>query len=86
VLLIVQFFWFFLAPSPAFTDYVFAIRHDYPLEHVVSAFILSHVLIRIPQWLTIWWAVKVEDSSIYFKKKVQRIGELTGGDETENEI
>ena len=34
--------WFLLAPSPAYTDWTFAIRHDYPLATVVSSFFISH--------------------------------------------
>jgi len=45
--------WFFFAGSPGVTDYTFAWRHGYPLEFVLIAWSLSHVLMRIPLWAAI---------------------------------
>ena len=36
--------WFILSPTPAYTDWTFAIRHDYPLSIVVQSFLTSHVV------------------------------------------
>jgi len=36
--------WFLSSPSPAFTDWTFAIRHDYPLSVVLFSFFISHVV------------------------------------------
>lgn len=36
--------WFWLAPSPAFTDWTFAIRHNYSFNVVFSGFLVSHIL------------------------------------------
>lgn len=45
--------WFALAPSPVFTDYVYAWRHGSELWIVVFSWILSHWIMRIPLWLAI---------------------------------
>lgn len=60
--------WFLLAPSPAYTDYAFAWRHGFSLEFIVSSFIFSHFIMRLPLWFTIISVVKIEDSSILLKK------------------
>ncbi len=39
--------WFLAAPTPAFTDWTFAIRHDYPMGVVLSSFLFSHVVGKI---------------------------------------
>ena len=36
--------WFTLAPSPAYTDWTFALRNGYPVETVVTSFLISHVV------------------------------------------
>lgn len=36
--------WFWLSPSPAYTDWTFALRYDYPLSTVITSFLISHVL------------------------------------------
>ena len=36
--------WFLLSPSPAFTDWTYAIRHDYSLNVIVQGFFISHVI------------------------------------------
>jgi len=36
--------WFVLAPSPAYTDWTFALRNGYSLATVVLSFFISHVL------------------------------------------
>lgn len=49
--------WFLLAPSPAYTDWTFAIRHDYPLLTVLSSFLISHIIgktLVAATYLTIW--------------------------------
>jgi len=53
-----QAIWFLLAPSPAFTDYTFAWRYGYPLEHILAAWLLSHFLLRLPLWMSIIAAFK----------------------------
>jgi len=37
-------FWFVASPSPAFTDWTFALRHDYPFSVVLSSLFISHVV------------------------------------------
>jgi hypothetical protein len=39
--------WFSLAPSIAFTDWTYAILHDFSLLTIIGSFLLSHVLGRI---------------------------------------
>ncbi|MHA1829067.1 MAG: hypothetical protein ACTSX6_10530 [Candidatus Heimdallarchaeaceae archaeon] len=39
--------WFLLAPSPAYTDWTYAIKHNYPLPTIITAFIFSHIIGRI---------------------------------------
>jgi len=39
--------WFLAADSPAWTDWTYALRYDFPLEVVVRSFVLSHVIGRI---------------------------------------
>lgn len=63
-----QFAWFFLAPTPAWTDHTFAVRHGYPLDHVLLVYSISHFLMRLPLWFTIIQAVKIEDNTILLKK------------------
>lgn len=36
--------WFLLSPTPAYTDYTYAIRHDYPMTTVLISFMISHVV------------------------------------------
>lgn len=36
--------WFSLSASPAWTDWTFAIRHDYPASTVMTSFFISHVV------------------------------------------
>ena len=51
------FVWFLLAPSPAFTDWTFAIRHGFPLETVLTSFFISHVVgksLLTIVFVTIW--------------------------------
>lgn len=56
--LISQALWFGMAPSPAYTDYTFAWRSGYSLEHILAAFFLSHFLMRLPLWMSIIAAFK----------------------------
>lgn len=56
--LISQALWFGLAPSPAFTDYTFAWRYGYSLEHILIAWLLSHFIMRLPLWMSIIAAFK----------------------------
>lgn len=49
--------WFYLAPSPAFTDWTFAIRYDYDLSVIVFSFFLSHVVGRIIWFLMFYQAI-----------------------------
>ena len=52
-----MFVWFYLAPSPAWTDWTFAIRYDYPFEVIVSSFLISHLLgksLVALTYLSIW--------------------------------
>lgn len=49
--------WFYLAPSPAWTDWTYAIRYDYPFIIVLESFVVSHVVgksIVAVLYLTIW--------------------------------
>lgn len=39
--------WFFTAPNPAYTDWTYAIRYDYPWGTVWATFFISHILGRI---------------------------------------
>jgi len=39
--------WFISADSPAWTDWTYALRYNFPLEVVVRSFVLSHVVGRI---------------------------------------
>lgn len=80
-----QFVWFFLAPSPAYTDHTFAVRHGFPLVHVLAVYSISHFFMRLPLWFTILQAVKIEDNSISLKKQPGHNGD-PGGDEIENKI
>lgn len=36
--------WFVLSPSPAYTDFTFAIRHGYPENVVLGSFLISHLI------------------------------------------
>lgn len=36
--------WFWLSPTPAYTDWTFAIKYDYPLSTVATSFLTSHVI------------------------------------------
>lgn len=36
--------WFFLSPTPAYTDWTFGIRHDYPLSTILTSFLTSHII------------------------------------------
>lgn len=36
--------WFVLAPSPAWTDWTYAIRHNYSMNTVLSSFFISHII------------------------------------------
>lgn len=36
--------WFWLSPSPAYTDWTFAFRNGYPLTTVLTSFLISHVI------------------------------------------
>lgn len=44
--------WFFLAPSPAWTDYTFAWKNDFSMDIVMGSFVISHFLGRITFALT----------------------------------
>lgn len=35
--------WFWLSPSPAYTDWTFAFKNGYPLSTVLTSFLISHV-------------------------------------------
>lgn len=48
-----QSIWFFLAPSPVFTDYVYGWRHGAEAGIIMGSWILSHFIMRIPLWLAI---------------------------------
>jgi len=51
------FVWFLLAPSPAWTDWTFAIRHGFPLETVLTSFFISHVIGKLlvaTTYYTVW--------------------------------
>ena len=48
-----QALWFWLAPSPAFTDYTFAWRHGFSSEFMLVAFAFSHFIMRVPLWLAL---------------------------------
>ena len=50
---ITQAVWFWLAPSPLFTDYIFAWRHGASSYIIVGGWILSHWIMRIPLWIGI---------------------------------
>lgn len=39
--------WFTLSPSPAYTDWTFAIKYDYPLQIIVQSFLTSHIVGRV---------------------------------------
>ena len=45
--------WFLLAPSLAFTDYVYAFRHGFSLWFVLGSFVFSHFVMRLPLWVVI---------------------------------
>jgi len=45
--------WFWLAPSPAWTDYTFGWRHGADIGSIVGSWILSHFVMRIPLWVAI---------------------------------
>jgi len=49
-----QALWFFLAPSPSFTDFTYAWRHGSSPEFVLAAFVFSHFIMRIPLWVAIF--------------------------------
>lgn len=49
--------WFYLAPSPAWTDWTYAIRYDYSFIIVLESFVISHAIgksIVTILYLTIW--------------------------------
>lgn len=37
-------FWFLMASSPAWTDWTYAIRHNYPMQVILTSFFISHVI------------------------------------------
>lgn len=39
-------FWFWASPSPAWTDWTYAIRHSYPENVVITSFLFSHIIGR----------------------------------------
>lgn len=45
--------WFWLAPSPAFTDYTYAWKHGYPWISICFSWAISHFIMRIPLWIAI---------------------------------
>ena len=53
ICLLSQALWFWLAPSPAFTDYTYAWRHGSDAWIIVGSWILSHFIMRIPLWIAI---------------------------------
>lgn len=53
-----QALWFLLAPSPAYTDYTFAWRSGYPLDFILWIWIISHLIMRLPLWMSIIAAFK----------------------------
>lgn len=36
--------WFWLSPSPAYTDWTYAIKNNYPMQTVLTSFLTSHIL------------------------------------------
>ena len=58
IMFLSQGIWFLWAPSPAYTDYVFAWRHGYSFETIFTSFLLSHFVMRIPLWMSIFSAFK----------------------------
>lgn len=36
--------WFILSPTPAYTDWTYAIRHDYPMSTILTSFLTSHII------------------------------------------
>jgi len=51
------FAWFFLSPTPAYTDWTFAIRHNYPEATILTSFFISHIIgksIVASIFYTIW--------------------------------
>ena len=53
LMVVFQGLWFLWAPSPAFTDYTFAWRNGSSLSVVIGSFLISHIFMRIPLWLSI---------------------------------
>jgi len=50
-------FWFWSSPSPAFTDWTFAMRHNYSVSVVLLSLFVSHVIGKILVaviFLTLW--------------------------------
>jgi len=50
-------FWFVASPTPAFTDWTFAIRHDYSTSIVLLSLFVSHVIGKsfvVAIFYTIW--------------------------------
>lgn len=41
------FFWFYLAPNPAFTDWAYAVRNNYDLSTIVFSFVISNVFAKV---------------------------------------
>ena len=35
--------WFLISPTPAYTDWTYAIRHNYPLSTIITSFLTSHI-------------------------------------------
>lgn len=48
--------WFGLAPDPSWTDWSYALRHDYGWTRAWSAFALSHIMGRVITTI-IYWSV-----------------------------
>lgn len=49
--------WFALSPSPAYTDWTYAIKNNYPMETIIISFLTSHILgktIAATIFLSIW--------------------------------
>lgn len=55
--------WFGLAPDPSYTDWTYAWRFEYGIERTITAFIISHVGLKLIQAVIYFnlWRYKIEE-------------------------
>ena len=54
--------WFLLAPSMPYTNYIYAYRIGFPSDFVFGSFILSHFVMRVPLWISIFKSRRLDVS------------------------